>query len=661
MTQFTAAVTGTTNTAVTWQVNGTTGGSTANGTISAMGIYSAPATLPSPATVTVGAVSQALVTASGSLSEAVWNPVPMVGSATAVETGTGTSGTVLIDVLGTGFVSGAAVQVGGASVATTLVSATEVQATVPGTTAASLSVDVANPAPGAAASAVVTVPVTVVQVSTATAARLLDQATFGPTLADIAHVQAVGTAGYLAEQFAATPTYLADVPNPAPATCTNVPANCEQSEWWQAALTGPDQLRQRVALALSEMFVVSTNSVSAYSVTPFQNLLVKDAFGNFRTVMQDVTLSPAMGGYLNMLNSYKPGNGQIANENFARENMQLFTTGLNEIHADGTLQLDASGNTIPVFTEAQVQAFARAYTGWTYAPAAGGTLTKYPNSTANYDVPMASLDSAHDVTAKTLLNNVTLPAGQGAVLDLKGALDNLFNHATVGPFVCQQLIQHLVASNPSQAYIGRVAAVFANDGTGVRGNMRAVVQAILLDPEARAGDTNANAPGGHLREPMLYLTDVMRALGYANVDPNGYYQTLSNYSGALSQRPYASPSVFNFFPPDYVQPGTPGYAPEFALENTASVGLRLTLANLLVYNSISGFKVDLSATSPLGVLAANPGNLVDQLGLMFLHGQMPANMRTALVGQITPLTDMGERVRVGVYLVITSSLYKVEH
>ena len=306
-----------------------------------------------------------------------------------------------------------------------------------------------------------------------------------------------------------------------------------------------------------------------------------------------------------------------------------------------------------------MQAFARAYTGWTYATSTGGIPAKFPNNTPNYDSPMVALDSAHDMTAKTLLNGTTLPANQTAVADLNGALANLFAHPNVGPFICRQLIQHLVSSNPSPAYVNRIAAVFADNGKGVRGDMAAVVRAILEDAEARAGDTNPSFDGGHLREPMLYLANVIRALGFVNIDPTGYYGNLSNYSGTLSQRPYGSGSVFNFFPPSYVIPGSTENAPEFALENTATAILRLTQANSLVYNGISSFSVNLSATGPYGVMAANPGSFVDYLGEIFMHGQMPTNMRTAIVNHITPMTDMGERARVAIYLVITSSQYKI--
>jgi uncharacterized protein (DUF1800 family) len=368
-----------------------------------------------------------------------------------------------------------------------------------------------------------------------------------------------------------------------------------------------------------------------------------------------------MGGYLNMLNSAKAPAGQIANENYARELMQLFTIGINQLNQDGSFQLDGSGNPIPNYTEAQVQAFARAYTGWTYATSTGGTPTKFPNGTPNFFAPMAAVESAHDMTPKTLLNGTVLPANQTAEEDLAGALADLFAHQNVGPFVCRQLIQHLVTSNPSPAYVARIAAVFANNGSGVRGDMQAVIRDILEDSEARAGDTNPLDDGGHLREPILWITNFLRAVGFTNTDVNGSYYNLSNQANNLGERPYRSPAVFNFFPPGYVVPQTTLNAPEFGLENTATAILRLSLANTLVFNKDSGFSVDLSATGTLGqIAAASPANLVDTLGSMFMHGQMPSDMRTEILNTIGGLST-AQQVRVATYLVITSSQYKVMH
>ena len=663
LTQFSATVANASNKAVTWQVNGVTNGNAATGTISSAGLYTAPTTMPSAASVTVSAISQVAPSASGSLAENLLNPLPVTISGTATQVGSSLN--YFVDIVGSGFVSGSIIQAAGTAETTTYVSATELQATVAvASGATSVAIAVVNPNPGGSTSEVLTLPVTFYSTTATAAARILDQTSFGPTTNTIQHVQQIGIDAYINEQFAEPTTTLAAIPSsPLPAVClaANTAYPCAESEWWTAAITGPDQLRQRVAFALSEMFVVSTQSIAGQAIPQFHNVLSNDAFTNFSTIMKDVALSPAMGGYLNMLNSAKPATGQIANENFPRENMQLFTLGVNMLNQDGTLQLDGNGNPIQPYTELQVQAFARAYTGWTYAVAGGGSPTKFPNNTPDYADPMAPVESAHDTTSKILLNGTVLSAGQTAETDLAGALSNIFNHPNVGPFVCKQLIQHLVTSTPSAAYISRVAGIFANNGSGVRGDMKAVVRAILDDPEARAGDTNASYDGGHLREPILFITAMIRGLGFTNTDPNASYESLSNYSNNLSERPYRANSVFNFFPPDYVIPGTTVNAPEFGIENTATTTLRMSLADSIVNNKITSFTVDLSNTSSLGVLAANPTNLVSTLSMLFMHSQMPANMQTAIVNAITPLTSNAERVRVAVYLIITSSQYKVIH
>ena len=661
---FTAAVANTTNTAVTWQVDTVAGGNSSVGTITSSGVYTPPAAIPTVDPVTITAVSVAAPSTSGSASISVENPVPAITSATAT-LASGTS--YLVDVIGTSFVEGAQIeagqiQAGGTDATTTFVSATELQASVTlpaGTT--SLSVEVVNPNPGSANSN--SANAAIYLASAASAARLLDQATFGPTLTAIENVQNIGIDAYITSQFNTADTPLPNIPSPLPAVClaANTPTVCEESEWWQTALTGNDQLRQRVAFALSEIFVISSDTDNATTITYYHNTLADDAFTNFSTIMNDVSLSPGMGAYLNMLNSAKAPAGQIANENYPRELMQLFTIGLDELNQDGSLQLDGNGNPIPTYTEAQVQAFARAYTGWTYANADGSAPTKFPNKPANYLAPLAAVESEHDTTAKTLLNGTVLAAGQTAEEDLSGALSNIFNHPNVGPFVCRQLIQHLVKSNPTPAYVSRIAAVFANNGSGVRGDMQAVIRAILEDEEARAGDTNPLDDGGHLREPILWITNYLRAVGFTNTDVNGSYYSLSGYSNNLNERPYRSGAVFNFFPPDYVVPQSTLNAPEFGLENTASAILRLSLADSLVNNKISGFKTDLSATSSLGQIAAgSSANLVDTLSLMFMHGQMPADMRTQILSTISGL-GTAQQVRVAVYLVISSSQYKVMH
>lgn len=657
--QFAATITNSTSTQVTWEVSGVAGGNSTVGKISGSGVYTPPATIPSANTLTVTAVLVGSPGVSGSAQVTILNPIPAITAASATPV-SGTSYT--LEVSGSGYVKGSQIEVGGTGVTTTFVTSSDLQAAVTVASASTvLSVDVANPNPGGMSSNKVNATIYVATVPAA--ARLLDQATFGPTVADIANVQTIGQDAWITQQFNTPETKLAAIPSPLPAICSsaNNAAVCEESEWWQTMLTAPDQLRQRVAFALSEMFVVSTDMVNANAAVYYQNLLAGDAFTNFSTIMHDVTLSPAMGEYLDMLDSAAAPAGQIANENYARELMQLFTIGLFQLNQDGTLQLDSNGNPLPTYTQDQVQAFAKAYTGWTYATSSGGTPSTFPNKTPNFFALMAAVESAHDTSSKTLLNGTVLPSGQTAEEDLAGALGNIFQDSNVGPFVCKQLIQHLVTSAPSPAYVSRVAAVFADNGSGVRGDMKAVLRAILDDPEARAGDTDATYDGGHLREPMLWITEYLRAVGFTNTDANGSYFSLSNYSNSLGERPYRSASVFNFFPPSYVIPQTTLNAPEFGIENTATAIQRLSLADTMVNNKLSGFSVDLSATSTLGQIAAsNPGAMVDALGTMFMHGQMPPEMRSEIVSAIGGL-QTAQQVRVATYLVITSPQYKIMH
>ena len=666
--QFTASVT---TKPLTWSVNGVAGGSAATGTIDATGKYTAPAALPSPNTVTIQAAETAKASVNGSSAVTLWNPVPVITSVTPPQVNVGA---FTLTISGSDFVNGATVSFGGSNLTTTFVSST--QLTAVGTATASqvgaVAVVVTNPDPGSIGSNQINAQVVPAVAATATAAaRFLDQSTFGPTATSIAHVQTIGLQAALTEQFNQPATVFSEPSSsPEPTQCPTANWHCTQSEFLNVAVWGNDQLRQRVAMALSEIFVAPIQQDNAM---PFYlNTLAADAFTNYRTIMQDATLSPAMGDYLNMLNSPKPPTGQIANENYGREMMQLFSLGVNLLNPDGTLQTDSNGNPIPTYTELQVEAFARAYTGWTNANPDGSTPSNF-NYTHNWLHLMVPVEGQHDMTSKILLSGTTLPAGQSAEDDLKGALDNIFAHPNIGPCVSRQLIQHLVTGDPSPAYVSRVAAVFADNGSGVRGDMKAVLTAILMDSEARAGDTQTgdeadNSPavnGGHLREPLLWAMNLLRGLNAPSSAATSY-PFVSFMSGSLSsvgEAPFSQQSVFNFFPPTYVIPQTAINAPEFSLENTGSVIPRLSLADRIIHNGDSGPMIDLSATSVIGQQASNPAQLVDYLGMIFMHSQMPSDMRNALIAAVgaIPASDLQSRAEIAVYLVVSSSEYKIMH
>jgi uncharacterized protein (DUF1800 family) len=665
---FTASLT----TPLTWTVSGVIGGNATTGTIDMAGNYTAPSSVPAANTVTIEAAETSNQSVTSSSVVTLWNPIPQISSVSPSQF---SLGPISLAISGSAFVNGATVSFAGSNLSTTFVSSTRLTATGTATSSelGSVVVEVTNPDPGSSpsnslsAEVVGAAPV----VSATAAARFLDQSSFGPTAVSIAHVQQIGLQASLTEQFNQPATQFSEPPSPDTAVCGALNWHCTQSEFLNVAVWGNDQLRQRVAMALTEIFVAPVRQDNGM---PFYlNTIAGDAFSNYRTIMQDAALAPNMGYFLDMLNSGKPPAGQIANENFGRENMQLFTLGLNLLNPDGTPQTDGSGNPIPTYSELQVEAFARAYTGWTNANADGSTPSGF-NFTHQWLHAMVPVEKEHDTTEKILLNGTTLPAGQSAEDDLKGALDNIFAHPNVGPFVSRQLIQHLVTGNPSPAYVGRVAAVFANNGSGVRGDMKSVLTAILLDPEARAGDTQSGdqaemspaVNGGHLREPLLWAMNLLRGLNAAQPSatiPYPFVSLMSGEMGLLGEAPFAQPSVFNYFPPEYVIPQTTINSPEFALENTGSVIPRMSLADQIIHNSAHGPTVDLSAASPIGQLAADPAQLVDYLGMLFMHSQMPTDMRTSLIATVTaiPGTDPQSRAEVATYLVVTSSQYKIMH
>ena len=651
---FTAAVTGNANTSVTWSVNAAAGGSAATGTIDATGLYTAPANLPTPNTITVTATSAADTTKSGNGAVTLENPVPVL---TSVSPTTIAPGAFSLTLNGSGFIKTSAVTFGGQTLTAMYVSATELQAVGNATAAqvGSVPVVVQNPDPGAAASS--SLMATVVgggtPVSAAAAVRFLEQSTFGPTPELVSQVQQIGFAPFLATQLAApASTY------PTPLT-TDTSLTKVQNQFWLNAVNDSDQLRQRVAFALNELWVVSQNKVNdPTGYTNYMQALTNDALGNYYEVMKDVTLTPAMGHFLDMVNNDKPATGQHANENYARESMQLFTLGLSLLNPDGTPQLDSSSNPIPTYTQNDVMALGRAFTGWTYPTEPGQTLQKHNPS--YYGGPMVAFESNHDTGAKTLLGQ-PVAAGQSAEQELDAVLTIIFNHPNLPPFVAQQLIEKLVTSNPSPAYVGRVAAAFSSGtfqtyGTGKRGDMSATVAAILLDAEARRGDsaTTAEANDGKLREPVVMEASIARAF-HASTDGTGF----TGWSSTLSQSLFNSGSVFNFFPPTNPIAGTTLNGPEFAIFNTNTSLARVNFINSIVNGTISsGTKLDFTPV----INAGTTDQMVDWLNTLFLHGTMSSQMKQSILTAMSAVgsTDTMNQAKVATYLVTSSSQYQVQ-
>ena len=394
----------------------------------------------------------------------------------------------------------------------------------------------------------------------AAAVRFLNQATFGATTADIALVQSLGYAGWINYQFSLPPTHTLPVVLAHP---YSDPTDLYQSPlwfnaWWQNSITAPDQLRQRVAFALSEIFVVSENSVlvnNADALSSYYDMLLDSAYGNYRSLLEAVTLHPAMGLFLNALgnNAGSLATGIHANENYAREVQQLFSIGLNRLWPDGSLALNPQGNLVPTYGQNEIMGFASVFTGWNYYQTnqANGRLpsTWYPSY--NGTNPMVLVPTHHETGPKVVLDNVVLPPAWGnqanpaytnfdsyGEQDLQQAMNSICQHENVGPFLCRQLIQRLVTSNPSRDYVYRVAQVFDNDGTGVRGNLQAVVQAILLDYEARSPDLLADPTFGKQREPLVRVTQLARAFPAPPTVSGTYSQTTNQTISITTSSPH---------------------------------------------------------------------------------------------------------------------------
>lgn len=471
----------------------------------------------------------------------------------------------------------------------------------------------------------------------AAAVRFLAQASFGGTQAE---ADALGTQrsfdSWFAQQQAATPCLELPRLDAQAGQGFAVSPAARVEAWWYCAVKGQDQLRQRMAFALSQILVTSDQSVLASqprAMAYYYDILVRNALGNYRQLLGEVARAPAMGWYLNMFGSRKadPASGIRADENFSRELMQLFTVGLIKLQPNGTPQRDASGALIPSYTQTQVEQQANALTGWAWP---GGTFIW---GTQQWTAPMQATASFHDGSSKTLIDNNVIPAGLDADSELNRVLDILFAHPNVGPFISRQLIQRLVSSNPSPAYVARVAAVFNNNGAGVRGDLLAVAKAILLDSEARSGSGY-----GKVREPLIRLAQMWR-LFQASAG-NGRYD-FPNPEAVFAQAPLRSPSVFNFYRPDYSPPGAMTdaglAAPELQIldESTVNNGGNALYFFAIRYRSSRSSTVSDSGTvtldyRPWEKTAANASALVDALDLYLNAGATPSAVRKSLASYI---------------------------
>ena len=509
------------------------------------------------------------------------------------------------------------------------------------------------------------------------AARLMVQATYGPTLTGIDAIAAKGAAAWIDEQLALPVSgshhaYLA----------TRLAANKDdnhmgilQESIWQQAIKNTDQLRQRVAFAWSEIFVISAYRIfDAPGVGAYMDVLSRDAFANYRTLLENVTLNQAMGIYLDMLKSDKEDatTGQMPNENYAREVLQLFSIGLEELNQDGTVKLDGGGKPIATYGQDEVLGFAKAFSGWSYGSSPltndGFYYPPYPNPADFWKKPMKAFPGHHSTSDKLLLRGVTLPAGQTAEKDLKDALDNIFNHPNVGPFIGKQLIQKLVTSNPSAAYVSRVAAKFNNNGSGVRGDMKAVIKAILMDTEARDPTTATGTRYGKQREPVIRIGNLVRAFNGKSTSGRYGFWNLEAQDYGVGQAHFRSPSVFNFFAPDYAPQGAIAdaklVAPEFQITTDTQIIVSSNVMKYLIYYGYGATDVttvNLDFTNVTS-LAADPAKLVDKLDLLMTAGNLSALTRTAVINAVSayPAAQTKERAQAAVYLIALSPDFAIQ-
>jgi uncharacterized protein (DUF1800 family) len=523
--------------------------------------------------------------------------------------------------------------------------------------------------------------------------RFMEQASFGPKAEIESRLRRIGYAAWINEQTEEKrdgngALRYAQYPYPnLPLQSVIVPTTCGvqclrdnysmyplQNWFFKEALYGDDfQLRRRAAWSLSQIWVVSgRETVQPSRMLPYLKILDRHAFGNYRDLMREMTLNPAMGNYLDMAISTR----NSPNENYAREILQLFSVGLYQLNQDGTPKLDGQGNSIPTYDQNVVNGFTKVFTGWTFCDV--GCAASLPGI-KNYIDPMILNPANHDPGEKMLLNYpgsaMMIPAGLTAEQDLEQALDNIFYHPNVAPFVSKILIQQLVTSNPTPAYVGRAAAIFNSNSAGVRGDLKSVIRAILLDPEAR-GNIKTDPDYGKLREPVLYVTNTLRSFNpVAQSSGIGSCQGLSDgvlnaETNQLSQDVFVAPSVFNYYSMENVLPNTNIHAPEFDIFSTGNALKRANYMNTLVFaggvsrstDAPCGTNINLARLQTLAETDLSGASLIDTLNREMMHGAMSSQMRGHLLTAIQAVASNNplKRARTAVYLVGSAPQFQVQ-
>ena len=495
---------------------------------------------------------------------------------------------------------------------------------------------------GTANSAQSTLPIAPTPISYDTAARFATQAALGPRPGLIEHIQQIGLQAFLTEQM--------HQPGPAYSDPTVLP----RFTFLTAVVQGNALLRLRVAAALSALVPNQAIFLEYASYVPWEKKLEADATGNFRTLMNDIASDARLGAFLNLAGNRAPTDPTLhPNQNFAREFMQLFTIGTSMLNQDGTVQVDATGQPAPAYGQDTVLDLSRALTGWELPTPVNPTFTAF---NIDESQPLAAFDIYHDHGAKTLFGSVHLPAGQSIVQDRTMALNAIFNHPNLPPAISTLLINHLVTSNPSPAYVGRVAAVFANDGKGVRGDLPAVLQAILLDPEARAGDTTPSPKDGFLQDPLMFQIFMTNALQQAPGDAQAL-----QYPGLLGQNFFYPNTVFDFYPHSYNIPGTTINSPEFSLFSNLTAITRSQYVNGFVTTQQPGALDQYVATSWLFTAFTNVPDLVDGLNHLLYHGQMSAAEQAAILAYCEAIPNQQTAFQSAIFLALNADSYNVSH